>query len=333
MTIREYRAWRKAGVRGLCLCVWLSGACDSENNPITTVDAADAAGDADTAEALDHLSFTSVWGAAADDIWAVGSGGAIVHYDGDHWQRFERLTERDLTSVHGHSADDVWAVGTDIALHWDGSSWSVKLQDISETLLGVWQTGPDDVWMVGLAWISDSGLIRHWNGETWSGTELRGVSSVWEVWNSPENKLWFGGSAVGGTGFLGHGQDKQFSRASYQGGSLRGIWGVSSDDVWVAPYEGSMQHWDGSSWSEHNLGVNSARMLSVSGSSTNDVWAVGLHGLIEHWDGDQWNQVDAHTDATLWSVWAPAADDAWAVGGTIMHWEGDSWQRVDDIKH
>jgi hypothetical protein len=315
-------------VRGLYLCAWLAGACDGES---AVLDAGEETSDAAEAN-LDDLSFTSVWGAAPDDIWAVGSAGAIVHFDGDHWQRFAGITAADLTSVHGYSVDDVWAVGTDVALHWDGTSWSVELQEIGETLLGVWQNGPHDVWMVGLAWISDSGVVRHWDGHSWSGTELRGVSSLWEVWNSPDNTLWFGGSAVGGTGFLGHGQANELSRASYDGGSLRGIWGHASDDVWVAPYEGAMQHWDGSSWTEHDTGSDSVRLLSVSGSAPNDVWAVGLHGVIEHYSGDTWTQVESNTDATLWSVWAPAQDNAWAVGGTILHWDGDSWQQFDDIQ-
>ena len=32
------------------------------------------------------------------------------------------------------------------------------------------------------------------------------------------------------------------------------------------------------------------------------------------------------SDATLWSVWAAAPDDAWAVGGALMHWNGAQWR-------
>jgi hypothetical protein len=281
--------------------------------------------DASRAQTSD-ISLTSVWGAAHDDVWAVGSAGSMYHFDGKRWQQQERLTEADLTSVHGSKPDDVWAVGVDIVLHFDGTAWSVPLEGMSETLLGVWESSADDVWMVGLAWELDQGVIRHWDGEQWTWSTLRGVSSLWDVWNSPDGTLWIGGSAIGGSGFLAHAREEELSRASYGGKSLRAIWGSTAADLWVAPYEGPLQHWAGSQWTEHLPGPDGSRLLGLSGSSAHDVWAVGLHGLVLHWNGRDWDEVEAHTDATLWSVWVANPNDAWAVGGEILHWDGTEWK-------
>ena len=59
-------------------------------------------------------SHTSLWGAAPDDVWAVGDGGAISHWDGAAWTqvpvgKFPYYPF--LNKVHGSSADDVWVAG------------------------------------------------------------------------------------------------------------------------------------------------------------------------------------------------------------------------------
>jgi hypothetical protein len=332
MTISRFLQ-RGCGDALLCLAIWLGVGCDTvtttggdQNSGRPSVE--DAAVDAAQAQAPD-ISLTSVWGAAHDDVWAVGAAGSMYHFDGERWREQERLTDADLTSVHGSGSDDVWAVGVDVVLHWDGTAWSVALQGMSETLLGVWQSAADDVWMVGLAWEPDQGVVRHWNGDKWDWSTLGGVSTLWDVWNSPEGTLWIGGSGFGGSGFLAQAQERELSRASYDGTSLRGIWGCAADDVWVAPYEGALQHWDGSQWVEQLAKPDDARLLGISGSGTRDVWAVGLHGLILHWNGQDWTVADSYTDATLWSVWVAEPDDAWAVGGEILHWDGRAWTTVE----
>ncbi|MBK6535930.1 MAG: hypothetical protein IPF99_42285 [Deltaproteobacteria bacterium] len=52
-----------------------------------------------------------VWGAAPNDVWAVGEGGTILHWDGARWSSIPSNTTATLRSVWGASAGDVWAVG------------------------------------------------------------------------------------------------------------------------------------------------------------------------------------------------------------------------------
>ncbi len=62
----------------------------------------------------------------------------------------------------------------------------------------------------------------------------------------------------------------------------------------------------------------------------------GEHGRIVHWDGATFTEHASGTTATLFGVWAAAADDVWAVGGTpgagagapndvALHFDGTSW--------
>jgi hypothetical protein len=88
-----------------------------------------------------------IWGAAADDLWAVGGddagAGVIWRYDGTVW------TPQDLSGllpdgvptlfkVWGRSATDVYAVGeVGTVLHFDGVQWSLLDSGVTNTLFTV----------------------------------------------------------------------------------------------------------------------------------------------------------------------------------------------------
>jgi hypothetical protein len=52
-----------------------------------------------------------VWGKSAADVYAVGTGGIILHYDGKAWSPMTSGTTNDLYSVWCNDASDVFAVG------------------------------------------------------------------------------------------------------------------------------------------------------------------------------------------------------------------------------
>ena len=190
-----------------------------------------------------------VWGSAVDDIWAVGEAGTILHYDGKQWTASESPTTVSLHAVSGSAPDDVWAVGESIVLHWDGKRWSDALNDpdLQETLLSVWADGPDSVFMAGFTTDTNRGLLRHEKAGQWGWLEVS-PGAMWEVWGSGPTDVWLGGTGDKGLGFLARGDGTNFEPTTYGGGSVRGIWGASSDDVWAVPYDGEFQHWDGSGW-------------------------------------------------------------------------------------
>jgi hypothetical protein len=76
----------------------------------------------------------AVWGAAADDVWAVGKHGLILHWDGARWSVADHDRPDSLFSVWGASARDVLAVGGGYRdprgtveghaiSRWDGKRW------------------------------------------------------------------------------------------------------------------------------------------------------------------------------------------------------------------
>ena len=61
------------------------------------------------------------------------------------------------------------------------------------------------------------------------------------------------------------------------------------------------------------------------GSSASDVFAVGQNGTILHYDGSSWSSMSSGTSNELLGVWGSSASDAFAVGSwsTILDYSGD----------
>ena len=70
-----------------------------------------------------HFTLNDVWGSSASDVYAVGEGGFIAHYDGSDLVRGDQAPPSEtLTGIWGSASDDYVAVGEDgTILEYDGS--------------------------------------------------------------------------------------------------------------------------------------------------------------------------------------------------------------------
>ncbi|HEY0194422.1 MAG TPA: hypothetical protein VGC42_25090 [Kofleriaceae bacterium] len=97
-----------------------------------------------------------MWGASANDVWAVGKGddghGIVWHYDGTQWADAAPPAGGvpDLVlKVHGQRSDDVWiSCGGGVTLHWDGAALSRVPSTVTSSLFSIVTTA-DDVVAVG----------------------------------------------------------------------------------------------------------------------------------------------------------------------------------------
>lgn len=270
----------------------------------------------------------SVWGTGDHDVWAVGDGGTVIHFDGKQWAIVKPFTPENLTGVRGTGPADVWACGDKgTVYHWDGSSWTKAAQAEGKTLLSVWASGPKDVWVGGMDGEGDSGFVYKFDGEKWSGQGVPGSTSVWEVWGTGPKDVWMVGSTPSGTGLVLHGDGSHFDAVGFKGSGARSVWSLRPNDVWVAPYNGAIEHWDGKTWNSGGSVAGAGALLRITGSAPDDLWAVGLDGTVLRNRGGSWVKVPSGTTEVLWSVWSRAVEDAWAVGnaGTVLRWNGSSW--------
>jgi hypothetical protein len=84
-------------------------------------------------------------------LWAGGTGGTILHFDGSAWHQETTGTSVTINAIFGFSSQDIWAAGDDgTVLHFDGSTWSlVSVAGYRGPLWTLWGSAPDDVWIGG----------------------------------------------------------------------------------------------------------------------------------------------------------------------------------------
>ncbi|MCP4714236.1 MAG: hypothetical protein GY868_03890, partial [Deltaproteobacteria bacterium] len=160
-------------------------------------------------EHISDADLSALWGAASDDIHAVGRAideicldyeehcilwglicweecsqqesfnyANIMHYDGTEWTHTETGINADLFDIWGSAADNVFAVGTDgTILHYDGTLWQTMESPTSQDLYSIWGSGPQSIYAVG-----DQGTILNFNGSSWSemtGPTTKALNHVW----------------------------------------------------------------------------------------------------------------------------------------------------------
>jgi hypothetical protein len=260
---------------------------------------------------------TSVWGSSASDVFAVGSYGTILHYDGSSWSAMSSGTTDLLSGVWGSSPTDVFAVGgwwTDSVLHgtilhYNGNAWSVMSSGTNSDLVGVWGSSPTDVFAVG-------DTVFHYNGSTWSAMSSGTTRWLWGVWGNSATDVFVVGWGV----ILHYNGGALSAMSSGTTDILYGVWGSSATDVFAVGDSGIILHCDGSGWKTMSSGTTNY-LSDVWGSSATNVFAVGWGNII-HYDGSAWSAMNSPSTGSLQGVWGSSATDAFAVGlsGTILHY-------------
>lgn len=125
-------------------------------------------------------SLLSVSMVSANEGWAVGGGGTILHYSNGSWQIAPSPTSRILRSVAMVSASEGWAVGDfGTIVHYAAGTWQAVASPTTNGLLSVYMVSANDGWAVG-----GGGVILRYTGGSWqtvaspTGSELRSVAMV-----------------------------------------------------------------------------------------------------------------------------------------------------------
>lgn len=153
---------------------------------------------------LGCLQMTSVHGVSADDLWAVGFGGATFHITGAQSatpvvEAFDSQTWAELNGVWAAAEKDVWAVGGGgVIRRYTGKAYSLDVvEDVptTATLNAVGGSSANDVWAVG-----DDAVVLHYDGTSWSRVNVGGLGgrrpNLYSVWSPGPGKVWIGGDGV-----------------------------------------------------------------------------------------------------------------------------------------
>lgn len=210
-----------------------------------------------TTEDLHGLAVVS-----GNDIWAVGSKGTILHWDGFAWTKVPSPVTSELWAVtmivssgDNGQAVDGWIVGWDATLlRWQNNTWTKVTSPVARDFVDV---------SVVISPTQSGGAIT----EGWAlglGASLRWHNNQWEQFAELDNRYLYSISMLSPT-----------------------------EAIAVGDF-GSIGHWDGQHWT--GMSCRSCpfppRMLtSVSMVAANDAWAVGNGGTCLHYNGIDWQPV------------------------------------------
>lgn len=257
----------------------------------------------------------AIGGSSASDVWAFGERGLALHWDGKRWSRVDLGRDDTLLGVWGAASDDLWAVGrttssTGLVLHFDGSVWS-EVKGIDATFTGVCGTGSNDVWLHGRALFHWDGTtwsdfhssggscsvvgtndvwfvqpntlrgLRHWDGSELKAVDFGGAAGevLLGVWAHSSSDVWALGS---GTTHHWDGESwKEFRlEPGFQVGFDGQILGVAANDVWALTNHG-LFHWTGDRWTElPPIFPRDSLAPGVMWASGESMWLAGQRGAI-----------------------------------------------------
>lgn len=99
----------------------------------------------------DNIDCAVLFGSSTSDVWMFGSAGSIWHFDGTKWIKQQQMVSGvSFTAGVSVSPAEAYAVGSGGAvLVWNGSSWNMAPKLVTSTLRSAWVAAPNDIWMVG----------------------------------------------------------------------------------------------------------------------------------------------------------------------------------------
>jgi len=298
-------------------------------------------------------TLASVFAVSANDVWAVGPGPTVIHWDGTSWVSLSAavlaLGVTNLLSVFMlPGGTDGWAVGdggTTDNIRWSGTwptgAWSAGStanllpgSAANQFLRGVSLSSPTFGWIVG-----SGGQIFKWDGAGWLAALSPVAVDLLSVFAMSVNDAW--GVGQGSTIIRWNGASWTGPMVAPTSISIdyRSVRMVSETDGWIAgtlnptSQEGTLLRWNGAAWtivrSWVTVDLNGLSILpgGIAGS------AVGDAETIIHWNGSTWFAQTSPTGTNLNAVSMVASNNGWAVGdhGTIFSYDGTSWSHYETL--
>lgn len=276
----------------------------------------------------------AIWGSSSTDIYAVGSNGLILHFDGTAWATQTSPTTLHLRSVWGSSSTDVYAVGDGPAsalqyatiIHNNGTSWTLVQNTVRPLgLKAVWGSSATNVFAVGPDPSNDSVLARS-SGAQWSESGTGSSNYLPQglsIWGTSATNAYIVGRYryVGQRDYILHfnGSGWVPENGPLSDRTFNVIWGSSATDVFAADDDGGIIHSDGGGTWVSQTSPTTQSLYAIWGSSPTDVYAVGggVDGVVLHYNGTTWsNETLPSQTKKISGVWGTSAANVWAVGAS-----------------
>ncbi len=310
----------------------------------------------------DQYALTKVWGSGTNDVWAVGAGATVIHWNGAKWERTPVPpalpnpveVRNTFLSIWGSGPNDVWIASTTSTIYRNtGSGWVHQRPPLDDGLelpvQAIWGDGPNRI-RVGVRAFTFERIIEgnHWllNGNQLTSSTVgelqwepeEGTAWIFGYYGTPDN-LWLTGdnrynndwqrAFVQNGRRLGDGGLEWTQSEVYALVTLHAIWGASADDIWAVGDQGAMRRLRaGQKEWEVIPPVTNESLRAIWGTSATNIWAVGENGTILRYDGNTWTPERAafpvgKKKPTLSGIWGSGPDDVWIVGDHVALHNGE----------
>lgn len=245
----------------------------------------------------------SVWAVDANDVFAVGDGGTILHRHANAWTAMTSGTVNNLRGVWAASATDVWAVGNaGTVLHYNGTAWQ-PIAGVTGDVDAVWGSSAADIWLAGPS------TVWHGGGTTFTPTGIAGA--LFAISGTGPNDVWVTGENT----YLHHYTGTWTTVNPNVGSStFYTVLAISPTDVWATtffPQYETIQS-NGATWNHYS--TTSSVFQSLHARAPSDLWGVGST-RVGHWSGTTWtiDMAPFGASTALWSI-TGAGTELWLVG-------------------
>ncbi len=290
----------------------------------------------------DRTSLYGIWGFDSDDIFAVGEGGAIAHYNGGAWIVNYQDAGNTLRAISGQidASSSLWAVGDDeTALRYNRAlnTWESDprpgqlIDDIDgpdpdssgNDFHGVWGPASDEVYVVG-----NHGLVLHYRDDAWV-REAEGLvdATLLKVWGIDDLVFAAGES---GTLLMRDADGWQVIETSINRDILE-IWGQRPDRVFAVGRDGAVMMFDGNTWRTTRTLAKTPSLTALVADDEGILRAVDRNGRLWRYSDQAWLETatvpnEEHINAS----WAAGPNELYTAmaNGTILRFADNRWSTV-----
>ena len=286
-------------------------------------------------------NLNSVSGFSDGTVYAVGSKGTILKYDGSGWSPQESGTTWNLNTVWAAGTNTLYAVGDYRGIfRGNGSTWG-KIHGLGKNypLYGIGGPDADNGKIIA---VGKSNTIRRPRVPSYYHNILDGSETGFrsqpqhEYKNdlygafysaADQNVLMVGSKGIIGwyTGYDSQEQNTMDTWESPVSSTLRAIWAVDSRNFFAVGDGGVIVRKLNNGPVTTMDSNTRADLRAVWGTDMNNVYAVGAKGTVMHFNGTAWSQITVPTKAQLNGIWGVSEGEIYAVGnkGTIIKYAGN----------
>lgn len=288
-----------------------------------------------------------IWGNSDNDIYAVGAGGTILHYNGYVWNIMDSGTDTNLNGIGG--ADGiVYAVGdSGTVLSFNGTEWQAIESGTETDMHDVQAFSSSRVYMVG-----DKGEILSYDGSeirrtvvpnefgTAEGIRFYGIWGVSEIdmfaagTETIGNIYYFCIYEYDGNNWIKRAgiNDPDFSGLA-EIGVLYDVFGFVDSGVFFSGFSGDRYHsqniimrlresgFETVYQSDYPENCAFCAISGIWGKSETDFFGVTSHGKIRHFENGKQSETDLGSGYILNDIWG-GESDIFAVGYQLTELKG-----------